>query len=602
MPPTFKSGLADASPVPRPARPATVQSPAPIASRVLRAPRHRSRPDLVAGLLIALIISLVGARDITRGGLGWSDAPNHVFDGILVLEFVRDLPLEDPRGWAEQFYLRHPALGFVVYWPPGFAVVEAAVFQLFGTDIAVARALILAFAWGAAFLLYRMGRILFDGETGLVAALLMASCFAGAECMTDILLEWPATFWVALAAWMYCRQTRTVQTRSLRGSWLCGPTIGVAFLTKQTAGFILPVIVLHALLSAAGRRWLLQRRTLTGFAVCIAFVLAYAIVSRPYAALPAQLLALDIEPSWYASRLPEITGWIVIVLALIGAVVAAISDCPFNEPRAPARAELDTRAVPTPIAAPLHAWSFLATWFTSWYGFSSVIEAKEPRYFFFGLPPLIFLAARGALGLMRPSRRRVIVVAAILLTQVGITIHRDTGRLPSYAPAVDVLMQRHDADLVLVDAVRDGQFIFDLYQEAGTHSRVVPLRASKLLYARAARMKYGGRTLVQSEADILALLDRYDIRYVVMESQAPVTQDATIDPPPRALLRALVTDASRFTRLGDWPLTCDDPAWDAVSLRVYEYTKCPARTADNITLPFPAMGRDVTIKLEPPAR
>ena len=102
--------------------------------------------------------------------------------------------------------------------------------------------------------------------------------------------------------------------------------------------------------------------------------------------------------------------------------------------------------------------------------------------------------------------------------------------------------------------------------------------------------------------DVVALLDRYGIRYIVIESSYPWRHYPEADPAPRQWLRSLLSSDDRFDLLRSWPLDCPDPAWSDVDLRLYIYRDCPPRTADRITLPMPSMGRDVTLSLPPPRR
>jgi len=73
-------------------------------------------------------------------------------------------------------------------------------------------------------------------------------------------------------------------------------------------------------------------------------------------------------------------------------------------------------------------------------------------------------------------------------TQAFLAVHAHPGNPPSYQPAVDALIASGNANLVLIDAVRDGQFVYDLYANEQARASLIPVRASKLLYARAARM------------------------------------------------------------------------------------------------------------------
>jgi len=631
--------------------------------------------------------------------LGWSDGPNHLFDGIFLYEFARDMPLDQPRVWAEQFYLRHPSLGIIVYWPPGFAAMEALTFAIFGVSLLAARLLVLAFVAGAGMAMYGLGRQLFNNDCGLYAALVLIATPAGMRWAGDVMLEWPATFWMTLALLCYAQSLRVTKKR-----WpvlLFGAAVVMAFMTKQTAGIVLPVALLHAVCCAAGRRWLLRPITIVTGGLITAIVLAYGSFAASYAALPEKLLAWSPDLVFYAAHLPEMIGWPLTVLALLCCPLFALNaigkqrqqdDVPdVNQSRQEEDAIAESMQVaaaslhqdrqanrrpvsriesqaqresailqPNLVSRPL---LLLAIWLFAWWAFSSAIAAKEPRYFFFALPPLFMMAGQAWIRFVvsitnrtstnrsrisgdvsarpkeasastpshsqgegrgeRPGRierfqeshdklgrgtevdigrnsiRRLVfaLIAFGFATQAFFTVRAHPGNPPSYQPAVDALLTRHDADLVLIDAVRDGQFVFDLYANHQARGSLIPLRASKLLYARAARMKYAGIELVQSQDDIVNVLDQYGIRYLVMESRLPATHYTDADPRPRKLLRDLVQSDKRFVRRGAWPLACGDSAWDEVTLWLIEYTDCPPRQRQTVDIPVPAMGKTVKIDL-----
>lgn len=536
------------------------------------------KSDYLSIGLIVLAALVVGAPGITQGGLGWSDAPNHVFDGIFVYEFIRQWPIDAPRAWAEQFYLRYPALGIVVYYPPGFAVAEAAMFALLGVNIVSARLTVLLFAVGACLLMYLLGRRWFDRPTGLFAALLLATCPHGLLWANDIMLEWPATFWMLVA--VYCYQSAR-DTRRARWDVLLGAAIVMAFMTKQTAGFILPVLALNAMMQVDRRRFLLRPSLLVSIAGAASIIGAYILITHSYTALPSQLLRPSFDLLGMLHWPAEILGWPLLPVALLGLLTLAWR--PDRGPR-----------------------GLLLTWFVLWTGFSLCIAAKEPRYLFFSIPPLAFATARFMLAAAADVYRaiswktdapRMTLLAALVVVQLVLSRRHFTGQLPTHAGAVTELAKRSDADLVLVDALRDGQFIFDVYQNAEARERILPLRASKFLYARAAREKYDYQQFVEAPQDIVALLNRYGVRYIVIESAYPRTPYADADPPPRKMLRELLKSDDRFAQIGSWPMACGDPAWDGVALQLFEYVACPSRTEKRIRLSIPAMGREVEFEL-----
>lgn len=564
---------------------ASVAPPAGPAERM----RDRSCLALVIGATLAM-----GLPDIGRGGLGWSDAPNHAFDGIFLYELARQWPVDRLPAWAEAFYLRFPAIGIIVYYPPGFAAVEAGVFALMGVSIMACRMTVLLHACGAGCLMYVLGRRWFDRPTGLFAALLLVTCPHGLWWLTDVMLEWPATFWILAAVYAYERDR---ETRLARWAAALGLCVVMAFMTKQTAGFILPVLIVHAFIAPAATpgkaAWIAEKRRYFARPAQIATLLAaglviggYVISTRKYTALPAQLLRPSLDVSGMAHWPAEILGWPLLPVAVLG-----LGTFVFRPDRG--------------------ARGLLLLWFAAWTGFSISIAAKEPRYLFFSLPPVMFAAVRFGIGAearhsdgggsrrltWRDDRPRLVLLAALVVAQAVLSRWHWTGHLPSYAGAAAALAGRDDADLVLVDAVRDGQFIFDVYQNENARRRIIPLRASKLLYARAAREKYDYQQFVDSPADIVAVLDRYGIRYIVIESAYPKTPYADADPPPRKMLRKLVSGDARFALVEAWPLDCGDPSWDGIELRLYEYMACRPRRDKRIRLSIPAMGREVEFDL-----
>lgn len=539
-----------------------------------------SRFDLAAMGVVFLTVLAIGAPGITTGGLGWSDAPNHTFDGIFVYEFIRQRPLDHAREWAEQFYLRYPALGIIVYYPPGFAVVEAGMFALFGVDIAVARATVLMFAVGAGWLMYVLGRRWFDRATGLLASLLLITCPHGHLWMNDVMLEWPATFWILACVYSY---ERSRVSRSAVWPIVLAGAVVMAFMTKQTAGFILPVLLIHALLQSDRWKFLLRPSLVVSLIAGCAIIGAYVVFSQKYTALPSQLLRPSFDLAGLSHWPAEILGWPLLPIATLG--LLSVIARPDRGPR-----------------------GLLLLWFAAWTGFSLSIAAKEPRYLFFSIPPLAFAAVRFGFDSERSdaARRtltwradapRLTLLSVLVLVQGLLARAHDTGRLPDHAAAVSKLIERGNADLVLVDAVRDGQFVFDVYQKSEARDRIIPLRASKILYARAAREKYDYQQFVESPNDIVALFNRYGIRYAVIESAYPTTPYGDADPPPRKMLRELLASDSRFSLVDAWPQKCGDPIWNGVDLQLYEYRDCPPRTEKKIKLSIPAMNREVELEL-----
>lgn len=590
--------------------------------------RSRSTAHLPPLAGLAAIALLIGGHDLSRGGLGWSDAPLHAMDGAFVLEYVRAWPADAP-AWAGEFFVRHPCLGIIVYYPPLFAVVEAAMFAVFGVHVAVARATVLLFVVGAAWLMYALAARHGGRGGGFVAALWLLLAAHGVTWMRDVMLEWPALFWLLAATWAYTSWRR--RPGATRAALLAGFLVA-AFLTKQTAGFLVIVLTIDVLADRRGRLLLRRSSTIVCALSTAGAIGAYLTLTSDYANLPPLLLkgtdAWAHLPTWsnytyYVSALPQVLGWPLLACGLIGALprrgmpgataTEAMASPPSRSSLGRVRAGRSVTQEPLPDGrGSVSLDRLMWLWLGAWWLISTLMAAKEPRYFFYAVVPAAWWAAapwrnhvRGSeatsadANLSAPASTRLsrAIVLVALIAQAALIVPLARGRLPDLSGAARALAARPDADIVLYDGVREGQFVFDAIADAAARERLVVLRGSKLLYSRAARGRYLYAEHVRHAADILARLDEYGIRYVLVESGLPLGADASWDPPPRRWLRDLVLDESRFALRGAWTMGDDDPAWAHIELRLYEYVTCPPRRTERITLPFPSMGRDVTLRL-----
>ncbi len=557
--------------------------------------------DVSAVVLLTLMVLALGCKDITVGGFAWSDAPMHAMDGV----FLHDLVTQGTGGrdletWASHFYARYPCLGLVVYYPPLHPVLEAAAYLSFGISEAVARATVVAMAVVAVLALYWLAVQLFDRPSALVAAFLFATAPFGLQWLRDVMLEWPAAAMAILAVGCY----RAWYDRpSWRWAILGGAATAAAILTKQTTAFLVALFPLHLVTvgTMAGLRgtWLAEARrksqkddlrmamTVALAAMIILVVLGvYDRISSRWADFNRYLVTG--RPPWahleqwetytqYLRWLDEILGWPMLVALLIGLVVIV--------------ARWEWRG------------SRLAlTWFVLVWFQQTLIYWKEPRYLFFVLPAAALLVGRG--WTLWPRYRRfplgVVPITGLVVYQFLSGMLTPAGRLPDYADAVQLLADRDDADVVLMDGVRDGQFIFDVRTNPQAAGRIITLRGSKVLYSRTARGREQHRTYLDTPEAILELLNKYGIRYVVVESKLPEIGEARRSAwreSASGVLRRLLADNGRFEEIGRYPLTCRDPRWDGVDLLVYHYREAPARRAKEITIPVKALDRKVTVTL-----
>ncbi len=101
------------------------------------------RSWLPCALLFALS-ALFLAPALGGSGFWWTDETRHAMGGVFILDLLRDLPLDDPMGYALRYFAQYPALALNWYLP-GFYFVEAGFFALFGVSETVAHWTVFAF-------------------------------------------------------------------------------------------------------------------------------------------------------------------------------------------------------------------------------------------------------------------------------------------------------------------------------------------------------------------------------------------------------------------------------------------------------------------------
>jgi hypothetical protein len=559
--------------------------------------------DVTALLALTVMVLVLGCKDIRVGGFGWSDSPLHAMDGAMLYDLARS---GGAKGglvqWATTYYARYPCLGLVVYYPPFHPLIEAGAYALFGVSEAVARETVVAMAVVAVVGLYWLGVQLFGRWGAVLAAGLLLTAPSGLQWLRGVMLEWPAAAMAILAVGCY-----RAWYRQPSWGWAIVGALATcaAVLTKQTTLFLLGVFPVHLLtvgvVAAFRGNWPPDRRanrrqsdvrlalTVALAALIILVVLAgYDWFSSKYADFSRFLVSG--RPPWahlaelgtytqYFRWFGEIFGWPFLVAWLVGLAVIAI--------------RWQWQGCHLPLLWLLMLW--LQQTLVAW---------KEPRYFFFAIPAAALLAARG--WTIWPRWRNLPIGLVPLTGLIGYQFVAGaltpTNRLPDYAEAVRLLVSRGDADLVLVDGVRDGQFVFDVRSNPQAAGRIITLRASKLLYSRAARGRWRHTTHRGTPKEIMELLNHCGVRYVVVESQLPaVAESARLDweEPASKVLRQLLADTERFERIGCFPLACDDPAWAGVELHVYRYRQAPPRKAQTVKIPIPALDKEIEVPLPP---
>jgi len=289
-----------------------------------------------------------------------------------------------------------------------YQYVLAAVYWLFGVTDVLARVVAAVFSMLTVPVTYAIGRTLYGRATGLIAALLLAvsgyAIFLGRLALLDSTL----TFCVALA--IYCG-ARWVCGGGDRWLYAFAAAAGFAVDAKVTGVLVLPVLGLVLLLTHGYSRLTVRSVAISAvvFLVCLApaFYQLIKYGSLYFAFLGDSIRRVSHVPWYYYPRvLAHYDGYVLLVLAPVGLVVAAIR-----------------RSVGDIV---------LAAWILVIGVFQQTYPLKAFNYLLPLVPALALLGARAleqALGVVRrswvPAAAAVTMVLAASLPPVWTAVHVD---------------------------------------------------------------------------------------------------------------------------------------------------------------------------------
>jgi 4-amino-4-deoxy-L-arabinose transferase-like glycosyltransferase len=196
-------------------------------------------------------------------------------------------PLPDDDAFRYDFTARALANGQgyihltgtpTAFWPPGYPVLLATAYVLFGQHVIVAQLLNVLFATGTVWLVYLIGRRLFGHAPALLGAGIVA-CFPSLIFLTGVTLSETAfTFLALLAIYLVImhgqQEALRLDTRASRGHLLlllsAGLVLGLAALTRGQA-LLLPLVLIPFWLRA-GSGWMRVVQRLGVLAIGMALV------------------------------------------------------------------------------------------------------------------------------------------------------------------------------------------------------------------------------------------------------------------------------------------------------------------------------------------
>ncbi len=468
------------------------------------------RRDLWCLALTLAVTALVLGSAMSVGGFRSGDGAAHAMDGVLVFDWVRAGPAAwvSPMAFAEQQYGRYPTLGIGKHYPPGFAIVEAGFFAIFGVSVQTARLCVVFFGLIAAGGAYVFARRWMSRGASVLAVVALVTMPSFVTWGRQAMLEIPT---LAVLIWAGVVFSGYIQRPSWRGLLLAHALALMAIFFKQPAMFLsgafcISVVVLWRMGRAS------SRQAMTSVSICLAssfavFFMLDELGRQVISGYSNHAEGVGWAGLWfYGKHMTSMVGWPLLVLAAVGLALCF------------------KRSVVLGV--------FLAGWFTACYVMLSSIDCKNPRFICIGLFPLAIWAAMTveSLRLRLPGAvTRGLAMAMCVVTLIWQGYAQPITLEPDYGLAVAGKNNYMQGRAVLFSGVRDGDFVFAVREHMPWRSSVV-VRASKLFYTCNVVPAIDFSTTVSSVDDIGKILDRYSFPYIFVEraNRTGVEQDTML--------------------------------------------------------------------------
>ena len=457
-------------------------------------------------IFILLAITLGMYFGLPKGGdIDWADASRHALNGAFVLDFIQQHPWRHPIEFAYDYYRQWPALT-ILFYPPLFYGILAAVYAVFGISEASALLTELAFlfllAWGT----FRLSRQWLDPPPALAVALLLIGAPELAFWGRQIMLDVPAYAFLVWAAEFLVRHSKSGQRWALFAAVICA---AAAAYTKYNAiFFVVPIAI--SLLFAYGWRVFRQRAMLQ--AAVLGGVLLLPLVGVFFAfgsynldqaaALPgAQESRWSIaELTYYARIMPSVISW-----PTLGFACLSVLALPFAPALRLARADA----------------IFLGSWLLVGYAFYSMIAVKEPRHILFITYPLVLAAVMAIDRTLAKVSLRYAVSLAFAGAILASTL--TTGTVPVVAgmrEAAEAVAQLAPAETnVAFWGSHDGTFVYAMRAYSGRRDLGV-VRLDKILLSEVTvYVEHGFKENAISPDELTDTLRNLHVQYVVFQTR-----------------------------------------------------------------------------------
>jgi len=478
---------------------------------------------------------------VERTGEVWlNDGSRYLNNGAMIYDWLSSDRLLDPFGFAVENYVQFPGHS-IPYHPPGYALMLAVWFKVFGLSYFSARAFIAA-CLGMCLLAFRQIIIELNEsrKTGFVSALILGSIPQVVIWSRTSMSELPGMVFILWGTYFFLvsLRARSSNERALNSALATGFAM-VAFMCRISTAGVLPAWYLLLLRSKGVRKsitlaYIVPAIVYLVAGVCwIKFAGQYSKNEMRTSLLDNLMGCLTYEnvTVWWV-KLPAMVSIWVFALALFGWGAKHFSN-----------------------ADRKHSWFLWTAWICCYYVFQVIQNLPfEARYFIFALPGVVGLI--GVLLSSVSSNRRLywgfygLSFATVILNLW--TSQFQAPGLVGYDAVAQMLGERSERGNIMITAYADADLIFRLRCEKSMHTLERQLiRGDRVLAIR--NPKYSGAKttiLAKTHQDVYEALSQGRVRFVVTEG--PLSDDdGTIQEQEVQLChQALVANPQDYEQVG----------------------------------------------------
>lgn len=461
------------------------------------------------------------------------DANRHVMTSVFFHDFYRDLPIDHPQKYAEDYYEQYPALGLLV-WPPLFHAVTGAVMLFAGLSVWVPRILVFLSAVIGVLLIRRMGARRQLADESLAAGVLLALLPMTFIHSRHVMLEIPT---MMLCLWSIERFDDWLTSDKNRSLYIAAVAAAMAALTRFDAAMLLPTLLLMSVFAGQWKR-LFHRHIVMAALVAIVLVgPTYYVIWKEMGHLHVRQATESVSGTagqfmapgawyFYPASVSVQAGWLVTAVSCFGFL--------------------------TGFQAKYRSFSlvFVSIWLGTYFTFTPLAELV-PRHAIYWLPAICWFAVCGLFSAsvfvcrifrtaadssLRPSVSACVTLAFAMMTAASLAQY-PTWCVQGYDRAAQLAFRNSSpGGTIFVDSWWEGNFIYQVRLLDSERSRTV-VRGNRLLYDFTSVPSVDMTIHAESDYEIFDAISSVNPECVVLESPQPFG-----DTPMADRLRSLIVD------------------------------------------------------------